>query len=179
MLWLKRAVVGTAVLIVLWLVVGLMLPAGFKVERSVEIGAPAARVYGLIADPRAWKRWSIWNQRDPAMELQYGGPIAGKGATWSWKSRSEGNGSMIFSEAVDDRMIGYRLSFPDHGMESTGLLRIDPAVGGAGVRVTWTNEGQLGMNPVNRWFGLMMDRMIGPDFEAGLANLKRVAEQSP
>ncbi len=61
-------------------------------------------------------------------------------------------------------------------MTSRGQLLLAPD--GNGTRVTWTNEGDMGGNPVNRYFGLMMDRLVGPDFEAGLANLKGLAEKS-
>jgi hypothetical protein len=81
---------------------------------------------------------------------------------------------MEFVEADPPNRLAYRLSFPEFGMQSKGLLRIVPD--GAGVRVSWTNEGDMGSNPLNRWFGLMMDRLVGPDFEGGLANLKRLAE---
>jgi uncharacterized protein YndB with AHSA1/START domain len=110
------------------------------------------------------------------MQMEYGGPAAGVGARWSWRSDSEGNGTMEFIEAVPGERLAYRLSFPDVGMRSTGQLRIEPE--GSGVRVSWSNEGDMGANPVNRWFGLFMDRLVGPDFEAGLNNLKRLAETS-
>jgi hypothetical protein len=59
-------------------------------------------------------------------------------------------------------------------MQSAGVVTIAPA--GSGVRVSWTNEGEMGANPINRWFGLLMDRMVGKDFDAGLVNLKKLAE---
>jgi uncharacterized protein YndB with AHSA1/START domain len=169
-----RAIVVLIALAVLLLAAGLLLPSQFKVQRSVEIGAPASKVYPLIAAPAAWSKWSVWNQRDPNMKLEYSGATSGAGARWSWQSVSEGNGAMEFIEAVPDQKVAYQLSFPDLGMQSRGLLTIDPA--GNGVRVTWTNEGDMGANPVNRWFGLFMDRLVGPDFEAGLTNLKKLAE---
>lgn len=175
MVWVKRVVLGLAGLIILWAAIGLTLPASFRVERSIEITATPARVYGLIADPREWKRWTVWNQRDPAMTIEYAGAPAGKGAGWSWKSKSEGNGSMTFTHADENQRLVYRLEFPDFGMTSTGTLAIEPR--GNLVRLSWSNHGDLGMNPLQRWFGLFMDRMVGPDFEAGLANLKRVAEK--
>jgi uncharacterized protein YndB with AHSA1/START domain len=174
MIWLRRILIAVVALLLLFAAAGLALPSRFRVERSVAIGAPAERVYVLISAPAEWKRWSAWNQRDPDMRLEYHGPAAGTGAGWSWRSESEGNGAMEFTEAVPDQKVAYQLSFPDLGMQSRGLLTIDPA--GNGVRVTWTNEGDMGANPVNRWFGLFMDRLVGPDFAAGLANLKKLAE---
>jgi len=176
MKWFKRILFGLIALALLFAAVSLALPSKFRVERSVAIAAPAEKVYPLIAAPAEWKRWSAWNQRDPKMQVEYGGPAAGAGARWSWRSETEGNGVMEFTEAVAGQRLTYRLSFPDFGMQSTGQLRIEPQ--GAGVRVTWSNEGDMGASPVNRWFGLFMDRLVGPDFESGLSNLKRLAEAS-
>jgi len=172
--WLLRVVGAFVVLVLVAAGVGLLLPSHFRVERSVEIAAPAGKIYGLIADPREWKRWTVWNQRDPNMEMDYSGPASGAGAKWSWQSKSEGSGNMEFTEARPGERIAYRLSFPEFGIESAGALTLAPA--GERVRVTWTNDGDLGRNPVNRWFGLMMDGVVGADFSAGLANLKRLAE---
>jgi uncharacterized protein YndB with AHSA1/START domain len=174
MRWLKRLLIAVVTLVLLLVGVGLVLPSKFRIERSVTIAAPAEKVYALIAAPAEWKRWSSWNQRDPNMQVEYGGPPAGVGAKWTWRSESEGNGTMEFTEAVPDQQLTYRLSFPDMGMQSTGQLKIEPQAGG--VRVRWSNEGDMGASPVNRWVGLFMDRLVGPDFEAGLANLKRLAE---
>jgi len=176
MKWLKWLLIGVAALLLLFAAVSLALPSRFRVERSVAIAAPAEKVYLLVAAPAEWKRWSAWNQRDPKMQVDYGGPAAGVGARWSWRSDSEGNGAMEFTEAVPGERIAYRLSFPDMGMQSSGVLRIEPQ--GSGVKVSWSNEGDMGANPLYRWFGLFMDRLVGPDFEAGLNNLKRLAEAS-
>ncbi len=173
----KRALKLIAALVttvLLLAAVGFALPSAFKVERAVQIEAPAAEVYALIASPREWKRWSAWNTRDPAMRIEYTGPDSGLGAGWSWQSATEGNGAMEFTAVVPGERVDYALRFPDFGMESKGVLRIDPA--GSGVRLSWSNEGDMGANPINRWFGLFMDDLVGPDFEAGLANLKRIAE---
>jgi uncharacterized protein YndB with AHSA1/START domain len=175
MKWLKRVVLTVAAIVALLLVIGLLLPSGFKVQRSVVINAPASRIYPMIADPRQWKGWAVWNQRDPAMQMQYSGPDTGTGAKWSWQSKTEGNGVMEFTAAVPDKHINYALSFPDMDMTSRGQLRLAPENGGT--RVTWTNEGDMGSSPINRYFGLMMDRLVGPDFEAGLVNLKAAAER--
>jgi len=176
MKWFKRILFGLIALALLFAAVSLALPSQFRIERSVAIAAPAEKVYPLIAAPAQWKRWSAWNQRDPKMQVQYGGPVSGVGARWSWRSETEGNGVMEFTDAVAGQRLMYRLSFPDLGMQSTGQLRIEPH--GAGVRVSWSNEGDMGASPVNRWIGLFMDRLVGTDFEAGLSNLKRLAEAS-
>jgi uncharacterized protein YndB with AHSA1/START domain len=174
MRWALRVVGALLVMVLFVLAVGMLLPARFSVARSVEIAGSADQVYGLIASPREWTRWSAWNRRDPQMAIDFSGPERGSGAGWAWKSRSEGKGRMQFTQAVAGQRIEYALAFDDLGMQSHGALTIDPA--GDRVRVNWTNEGDLGTSPVARWFGLFMDRMVGPDFEAGLRNLKALVE---
>jgi uncharacterized protein YndB with AHSA1/START domain len=168
------ALVGIIALAILG--VGLALPSQFMVSRSIEVGAPAAKVYDLVADPRTWAKWSVWNRRDPAMELTYAGPAFGQGAKWSWRSKTEGSGSMDFVRVVPNRRIEYALAFPEFGMKSSGAFTFEDTPPG-GTRVTWTNGGDVGANPMKHYLALFMDRIVGPDFEGGLANLKAVAEK--
>lgn len=178
MKWLLRILLSVIGLVALLLAVGLMLPSQYRVERSIVVAAPADKVYGLIVDPREWKRWTVWNQRDPAMQVSYSGAPTGVGAEWKWDSKTEGKGAMKFTEAVTSQHIGYALSFEDFGTTSTGKLQLTAAdIGGKpGTRIIWSNEGDLGTNPLNRWFGAFANKLIGPDFDAGLVNLKKLAE---
>jgi uncharacterized protein YndB with AHSA1/START domain len=170
--WLAIVIVG---LIVLLVIGGYALSPKFKAERSISVNAGADKIYALIADPREWKRWSVWNRRDPGMAITYSGPPSGAGAVWEWKSKSEGDGKMTFSAAEPGKRVAFELYFPDFGTTSTGVLELVPD--GQGTKVTWTMNGDMGSNPVYRWMALFMDKMVGPDFEAGLANLKALAEK--
>lgn len=154
---------------------GFLLSPRFSVSRSALIKAPADEVYALVASPRQWKTWSVWTRRDPAMQIDYAGPDSGAGARWSWKSRSEGDGRMTFTAAEPNRRVVYELYFPDFGTTSSGAFSFVPQDGGT--RVTWSMEGDFGRNPLMRWFALFADKMVGADFEGGLANLKALAEQ--
>lgn len=171
---LLRILVGLVVLVLALLAAGFLLPANFKVERSATIAAPPSIVYAQIAAPKAWNSWAVWNQRDPAMQITYSGPESGTGAKWAWVSKTEGNGEMEFTKTTPDSEVVYSLYFPDFDMRSTGTLTLTPE--GAGTKVRWTNEGTLGNNPINRWFGLFMDKMVGPDFEAGLRGLDTLSQ---
>lgn len=157
------------------LAVGFLLPSRFEVSRTIVISAPADRVYDLIADPRNWTKWSEWHRRDPRMDVRYSGPLFGQGAKWSWKSKSEGNGSMEFVKVEPDRRVEYVLMFHDFNMRSAGAFRLESSA--SGTRVTWTNGGDVGSNPLKHYLAAAMDQMVGPDFESGLANLKALAEK--
>ena len=172
---LKWTVIALVTLAVLLFAGGYALSPKFSVARSTTIAAPAEKVYALIADPREWKRWTVWNQRDPAMQISYSGPPSGAGAAWAWQSKSEGDGKMTFTAAEANRRLAYDLYFPDFGTTSAGALELTAA--GTGTQVTWRMNGDMGSNPLFRWLALFGDRMVGPDFEAGLANLKGLAEK--
>ena len=154
---------------------GLLLSPKFTVVRSVGVAAPPEKVFPLVAEARRWKEWTVWNRRDPAMQIEYAGPPSGAGAVWSWRSSSEGDGRMTFTAAETPRRVAFELYFPDFGTTSTGELALVPE--GAGTRVTWTMHGDMGRNPLMRWFALGADGMVGKDFEAGLGGLKGLAEQ--
>lgn len=170
--WLLTVILVLAAVLVLG---GYLLSPKFKVSRSVSIAAPPDKVYALIAEPRRWKEWTVWNRRDPAMAIQYSGPPSGVDAAWAWQSRTEGEGRMRFTAAEPGQRIAYELFFPDFGTTSTGELSLAPE--GGGTRVTWNIDGDMGANPLMRWFALGADTFIGQDFAAGLAGLRTLAEK--
>ena len=172
----KRVVLALIAIVVVLVAVAFVLPSHYSVARSIEIDAPASKIYPLVVNTRAWKQWSVWNQRDPNMQIVYAGPESGAGAQWKWHSQGEGDGEMTLTSAEPDRRIGYTLFFPDFNSTATGTMTFD-AISPNTTRVTWKNEGELGNNPMMRWMGLAMDRMVGNDFAAGLANLKKLATQ--
>ena len=153
----------------------LLLPSDFHVERRLLVAATPEQVYEQIADPRRWKAWSVWNRRDPAMQIRYEGPDSGVGAVWAWRSQSEGDGRMSFTAAEPGRRLAYDLFFPDFGTTSRGELRLAPATGGT--EVSWSMTGNMGSNPMFRWIALFADRMVGRDFEQSLQGLKQVVER--
>jgi len=172
---LKYVLPGLGGVLVLLGLIGLVLPSAYKVERSILIKAPIEVVYPLVYDPKAWARWGVWNRRDPGMVLSYSGPPVGPGAKWSWQSKSEGSGTMECTGAEFNKSVSYRITFAD--FDGTFNGRLEFAREESGVRVSWIAEGDVGSNPARRYFALAMDRMLGPDFEGGLKNLKELAER--
>jgi uncharacterized protein YndB with AHSA1/START domain len=170
--WIVMIVVALAAVLLLG---GLMLSPLFTVTRTVQVKAAPEKVYALVAEPRRWKEWSVWNTRDPAMQITYSGPPIGPGAAWEWKSASQGDGKMTFTAAQPAERVAFDLYFPDFGTTSQGELRFTAADGGT--RVAWTMNGNMGRNPLFRWMALFADRMVGKDFDEGLAQLKALAEK--
>lgn len=164
---------GLAIVVLLLVLAAFFLPRQYRVERSLAFKSEPAAILAPCADLREWRKWGVWYQRDPGIKTTYSEPATGVGSWVSWESKQEGNGKMTITELTPNK-VTYTLEFPDFGMKSTGVMEVVPAEGG--YKLTWSDEGDLGMNPINRWFGLMLDKFIGTDFETGLANLKRLVD---
>ncbi len=171
---LLKILAGIAVLLLLLVVVAFFLPRQYHIERSLTFKAKPEVVYAQLTDLKSWKNWGAWQERDPGMKMAYSEPATGVGAWSSWESKKEGNGKMTITTQSLQKVV-YNLEFPDMGMTSIGVMTLEPTNGG--VRVVWSDEGDLGMNPMGRWFGLFLDKMIGPDFERGLSNLQKIVEK--
>ena len=171
---LKRLLFFTLLLIAVLLIVSLFLPSQVRVERSAVIAAPADRIFEQVNTLTNWEKWSPWHKLDPNMKLQYSGPPSGKGAAYAWQStqRNVGNGTLTIDESTPPQRVGTAMHF-DAG-DAAGSFTFQPLE--KNTRVTWVMDSNMGKNPVGKFFGLMMDRMVGPDFERGLNNLKTLCE---
>jgi hypothetical protein len=160
---------------ILLLLVSLFLPSKYRVERATVINAKPAAIFARINTPNQWPEWTAWTvAKYPDMKITFSGPESGVGATYAWEGKSSGQGTLKLTRSEPDKLVGYDLEF-DHGKYlSKGDFVLEPS--GDSVKVTWSNEGDLGWNPVSRYFGLLMDKMMGPDFEEGLRNLRKKAE---
>ena len=150
-------------------------PADFAVSRSRPVAASPEVVHGYVNDLHKWVEWSPWEKRDPALKREYSGAPAGPGAAYHWIGNSEvGEGRMTIVESTPGRSVTLRLEFLKP-FRATHAARFDFAPNGAGTRVTWTMSGQK--NFMAKALGLLMDmdKMIGTDFERGLAGLDEVS----
>lgn len=175
---LKRILLILAIIIVLVLVIGFFLPSQYHVERSATMNAPQSVVYDQVNNLRNWPKWSPWHKLDPNMQITYNGPESGKGASYTWKGNSDvRSGTLTIVDAVAPTMIKDEMRF--EGFDQPGYVTYKFDKADSGTKVTWIMDGQLGNNPLHRWMGLMMDKMLGEQFEQGLANMKQVAEAMP
>ena len=173
---LKKLLLLVGVLITLFVAISFFISKDYSVERTIVINAEPSEIYPYVVDLKEWSKWGVWFKRDPNMELEFSGPDRAIGMRSEWKSETEGNGEMEITQLEHNRRVLYRLYFPDFDMGSNGAVEIKPTSNGS--IVTWRDEGTVDNNPINRYFALMMDGMIGPDFEMGLENLKILAEKS-
>jgi uncharacterized protein YndB with AHSA1/START domain len=173
---LKKIAVAIAILLVVLLILAATKPDTFRVERSTSIQAPPEKVFALLDDFHQWSAWSPWEKMDPAMQRTYSGAASGTGAVYAWAGNSKvGKGRMEIVEATPASKVAVRLDFLEpFAAHNTAEFTLAPA--GDGTHVTWVMHGpNLFIGKVMSVF-VSMDRMIGKDFEAGLANLKAAAE---
>lgn len=173
---LLKILAGLGLVLLVGVVVAYFLPRHYRVSRSITIQAAPERVWTLVGDLRSWRGWGPWYEMDPAMVVRYStapGPTE-PGGWVEWESTALGGGRMTVQQSHPPGHLQYQLSLPDWDSTSVGEITLRPTAGG--LAVTWSDSGDLGLNPVKRWLGLAFDRMMGPDFEAGLANLKSLAE---
>ena len=172
---LKKILIAVAAAIAVLAVFIATRPDEYKVARSVTVAAPAAVAYQQVADFHNWEAWSPWAKLDPGMKTEYGGPAAGTGATYHWVGDKVGEGRMTITGARPGSEIAVKLDFLKP-MEETAATTFLFAPDGAGTKVTWAMAGKLGFIGKAMCLVKDMDKMIGPDFEKGLASLKDVAE---
>lgn len=165
------SLLGLAILLA---IVGYLLPASYKVQRSVVIQAPMDTVFNTIHDLKNWGAWNPWSDEDAYFSVHYSEKTTGEGAWQHWTSQTMGNGMMRYTKVVPQEFIQYEMEF-EMGDESTVGKFVFEEVN-EGVQVTWVDEGSMGANPLQRYMGLFMESIIGSDFEKGLANIKQVCE---
>ena len=173
---LRKVIISLAALIVIVAGIIATRASTFRVERTTRIDAPPDVVFALVNDLHAWDRWSPWAHLDPSMKLTYGGPPAGTGATYHWIGNDKvGEGDMRITESKPPQLVVLRLEFvkPMANLNHTDFtLKPD----GTGTKVDWVMTGPLDFMGKGMDLFVGMDRMIGPDFEKGLASMRREAE---
>jgi len=157
------------------LIVAAAQPAAYRVVRSATISAPPAVVFAQVNDLHAWQDFSPWAKLDPNVKNTYEGPRAGPGAALAWDGNSKvGQGRMTITESRPNELIRMKLDFIKP-MESTSTTEFTFKPEGDKTRVSWSMSGEN--NFIGKVFCLFMsmDKMVGGDFERGLANLNTVA----
>ena len=149
----------------------------YEVERTASIAATPAAVFANIGDLNSWDDWSPWVEMDPDMIKTYEGEPGTVGSSYHWTgNRKVGEGRMVMNEVQAPSKVGVDLSFIKP-FKSESVTQMSVAPSGDGSTVTWRMTGeQTLMVKVMGLFGKSMDKMVGPDFEKGLAKLKRITE---
>lgn len=175
---LKIVLLGLAVALLLLLGVIVSQPDDFQVTRSATINAPAEAVFAQISDFQKWPGWSPWAKLDPHMKETFSGPPTGPGSVYAWVGNKDvGSGRMTILESHPPSSLSIRLEFIEpFASEARNDFTLQPE--GSATRVSWSMSGKN--NLLSKAMCLFMggmDRMVGPDFERGLRQLKDAAEK--
>jgi hypothetical protein len=152
-------------------------PGTLEVRRSASIKAAPDKIFALVDDLGRWAAWSPYEKKDPAMKRTLSGPPSGKGAIYAWDGNKDvGKGRMEIADTAPPGRVTINLDFekPFAG-HNVVVFTFEPK--GDATAVTWAMRGRSPF--IAKLIGIFinMDAMIGKDFEAGLANLKAIAEK--
>jgi len=165
---LKRIFITTAVLLLLLLGAGFLLPADWQIERETVIHAPPAAVFPYLNSLRQWQAWTVWGERQAA-SIEFSGPETGPGATSRWLDRN-GRGAVKIMQVRSDRIIDYELIYNGVEQPIDGTLVLVPVANGT--RVVWRAGTAVGSNPLQRYAGLLQKYQFGRDIGQSLARLR-------
>jgi len=174
-----KTLIALAAVVVVFVVIVAMQPSEFRVARKTTIAAPAPAVFAEVNDFQKWRAWSPYDKLDPAMKRTYAGAPAGTGASYSWVGNGhagEGRATIIDSRPND--LIRIQLDFMKP-LEGTAFAEFAFRPEGDRTTVEWSLAGRNNFLAKAVHLFMNMDRMVGGQFEQGLAQLKSVAEGAP
>ena len=176
----RKILLTVAMGVVGFLAIVAMQPGEYRVARTTTMAAPAPVVFAQVNDFHRWEAWNPWATIDPNMRQTYAGAPAGPGAVYSWAGNKDvGEGRMTLTESRPHELIRIELEFlrPFAGT-STAEFTFTPTGTpvGTGTAVTWSMTGRKNLVAKAVHLFVDMDRMIGAQFEEGLARMKTVAE---
>lgn len=156
-----------------------MQPEDFAVRRGGQIKAPAAKVEALITDFHSWANWSPWEKLDPAMKKTYTGAATGVGAVYDWTGNDDvGKGRMTITAVDPGKSVKIKLEFMEP-WAATNDTEFTLAESGGATKIEWSMSGKnTGIMAKAMCLFMDMDKMVGGDFEKGLAALTALAEKA-
>ena len=175
----KKILLGLVIVVALFLVFAAMRPADFRVERSATIAAPAAALVAQVNDHHKFAVWNPFMKLDPKVKNTYSGPDSGVGAVCSWDGNSDiGAGSSTIIESKPGELVRMRMDWK-RPMEGTSTVDFTFKPQGGKTLVTWAMYGKN--NFLGKVVSIFMDcdKMCGPPFEQGLADLGKVVAGGP
>jgi hypothetical protein len=173
---LRKILIGVAAIVVLFVIVVATRPAAFHIERSIGMAAAPEYAFAQVNDFHAWSAWSPWEKLDPQLKRSYEGSSAGPGAIYAWTGNDKvGEGRMTIEKSTAPSLIAIKLEFIKP-FTATNTATFTFAPSPDGTKVTWAMDGNNGFVAKGASLFMDMDKMVGDDFERGLASMKTVAE---
>jgi uncharacterized protein YndB with AHSA1/START domain len=169
--------VAGGVLVSVLIVLIAVQPDDMRIMRSVQMAAPPERVFEQVNDYHKWNDWSPWAKLDPDAKYTFEGPDSGAGAKFSWSGNDKvGAGTQTILESKPHELIRIRLDF-EKPMKDTNQVEFAFKPEGEGTLVTWTMLGKHNFMSKAMCLVMNFDKMIGSDFEKGLASIKAIVEK--
>jgi hypothetical protein len=152
-------------------------PDTFRVERATSINAPPDKIFPFVNNLRAFALWSPYEKKDPGMQRTYSGAPLGKGAVYEWDGdKNVGSGRLAIADSSPPSKVTMHLEML-RPLEAHNIVEFTFTPKGDATDVTWAMNGRVPYIAKILHVFINVDRMVGQDFEAGLANLKAVAEK--
>lgn len=165
-----------AALLVIFLIVVAMQPSDFRISRSLAMSAPPPAIFPHVNELKKWQPWSPWMKLDPNAKSTFEGPEGGKGAVMTWAGNNEvGEGKMTVLESKPNELIRFRLDFYKP-MAGTSEAEFTFKPEGNQTVVTWSMSGQNNFIAKAMCMIMNMDKMVGGEFEKGLASIKTLVD---
>lgn len=170
--------IAIAAIVAVFAVIAALRPADFRIERSAAMAAPSSAVFAQVNDFQNWRAWSPWEKIDPGLRRAYEGPAAGAGAQYAWAGNKDvGEGRMTIVESRPGERVRIKLEFfKPFAATNSAEFTFRPAADG-GTAVTWAMSGRNNFFARAMCMFVNMDKMVGGQFEKGLAQMKAVVEK--
>lgn len=169
--------IALAILVAVVLLLAAMRPNTFRVQRSIDIDAPADKIFPLINDYRNWGSWSPYEHVDPAMQRTFSGAPSGKGSVYEWRgNKNIGHGRMEILDTAPPSKVVIKLDFFSP-FEAHNMAEFIIQPKGNATNVTWAMHGPVPFMAKIIHMFMNMDRMVGGQFQQGLVSMKAVAEK--
>ncbi len=176
---LAKVFIAIAVIVIAFVVIVAKQPAEFRITRSATISASSAAAFAQVNNLHNWEAWSPWAKLDPAAKNSYEGPAAGTGAIMRWAGNNQvGVGSMTITESRPNDLVVFKLEFLKP-FKATNAAEFMFKPEGNQTIVIWSMSGKS--NFMGKAMSLIINcnKMVGGQFEKGLAQMKLVAERTP
>jgi hypothetical protein len=173
---LKKILIGLAVVIAIILIAACFQPDTFGFKRSITINAKPEKIFPLIEDFHNWKVWDPWAKLDPNIQITYDGAAKGKGAQYAWEGNNKvGQGRMEIVSETENKTVLIALNFiKPMSTQDMAQFTLEPQ--GNATQVTWAMEGPMPFFAKVCHLFINMDKMLAPQFDKGLADMKAAAE---
>ncbi len=174
----KKILLGLVAILALFLIVAAMQPADYRVERSATIAASPAVLFDQVNDHKKFELWNPWQKMDPESKTTYSGAESGVGAVASWVGEKVGEGSATITESKPGELVRQRMDWKKP-MEGVSTVDFTFKAEGDKTVVTWAMYGKNGFMGKAMSLFMSCEKMCGPEFEKGLADLGKTVAAAP